>query len=78
MTYRAVAFEASSPTIKAELPLVITSRSWRQFVSKESSPVIAGTLVPVVAANQIGDATPTGAMAYTFPVAPPMGLQIFS
>jgi fibro-slime domain-containing protein len=75
--YRVVAFEPASPTIKAEVPFTIANRSWVQFVPKEAT-AMAGIRIPVVAANQIGAAAPTGVMGYTFTVTPPTGLQIFA
>lgn len=74
--YRVVAYEAASPTIKAEVPFTIINRSWVQFEPKEVA-VTAGTLVQVVAANRLDSDPPTGALSYTFTVQPSTGLKIF-
>ncbi|MEO7955114.1 MAG: fibro-slime domain-containing protein, partial [Fibrobacteria bacterium] len=74
--YRIVAYEPASQSIRIEVPFNIRNRSWVQFEPKVAT-VVAGTLVPVVAANRLGEAAPTGEMAYTFTVVPPTGLKIF-
>ncbi len=76
--YRVVAYEAASQSVRAEVPFVITNRSWVQFEPGQNATVPVGTLVPVIAANRVGDAAPTGAAAYTFTVNPASGLQIYA